>query len=207
MSRPRRFRWVGWMIVASVSLFISRAVTASATDAPSSGDTVVSSSIADARNLIPPLASDGASQEICGLVFNGLVKYAPNMTLVGDLAERWDVQDDGLTIVFHLRPNVRWQDGKPLTARDVEFTYQTLIDPKVPTPYSGDFEQIQSLDVLDEQPEGMIFVVPARLEPCEVPETLSRLHFADLFSPKGYEKLKRALELRATQLGFDGIAR
>lgn len=59
-----------------------------------------------------------------------------------------------------------------------------------------------ALDVLDEQPEGIIFIIPARLEPCDVPAALSRFHFADLFSPKGYDKLKRALELRATQLGF-----
>ena len=59
-----------------------------------------------------------------------------------------------------------------------------------------------ALDVLDEQPEGIIFVIPARLEPCDVPPSLSRFHFADLFSPKGYDRLKRALELRAAQLGF-----
>ena len=59
-----------------------------------------------------------------------------------------------------------------------------------------------ALDVLDEQPEGMIFIIPARLEPCDVPASLGRFHFADLFSPKGYDKLKRALELRASQLGF-----
>jgi tetratricopeptide (TPR) repeat protein len=59
-----------------------------------------------------------------------------------------------------------------------------------------------ALDVLDEQPEGMIFIIPARLEPCDVPASLSRFHFADLFSPRGYDKLKRALELRASQLGF-----
>lgn len=122
--------------------------SAHAADHPS-GDTLVTASIGDARILIPILASDGSSQDICGLVFNGLVKYAPDLTLVGDLAESWEIQEDGLVIIFHLRRNVRWHDGEPFTAEDVRFTYQKLIDPHVPTPYSGDFERVESLDVLD----------------------------------------------------------
>jgi len=113
------------------------------------GDTLVVGSIGDARTLIPILASDSSSQDICGLVFNGLVKYAPDLTLVGDLAQGWDVEEDGLVIVFHLRRNVRWHDGAPFTAQDVKFTYERLVDPHIPTPYGGDFERVQSLEVLD----------------------------------------------------------
>jgi len=120
------------------------------TDVPVAGDTVVSGSIGDARTLIPVLASDSASHDICGLVFNGLVKYAPDLSLVGDLAERWEVQEDGLVIIFHLRRKVRWHDGRPFTGHDVVFTYETLVDPDVPTPYSGDFEQIERVELLDE---------------------------------------------------------
>ncbi len=118
-------------------------------DQPVSGDTIVEGSIGDARNLIPILASDSASQDICGLVFDGLLKYTPELTLTGVLAERWDIEDNGLVIVFHLRRDVRWHDGAPFTADDVEFTYQQLINPKVPTPYGGDFERVASLEVLD----------------------------------------------------------
>lgn len=114
------------------------------------GDTIVVGSIGDARTLIPILAADSASQDICGLVFNGLVKYAPDLTLTGDLAASWDIEEDGLVIVFYLRRNVRWHDGRPLTARDVEFTYQQLVNPAVPTPYSGDFERVESLTVVDD---------------------------------------------------------
>ena len=121
-----------------------------AEDQPVPGDTLVVGAIGDARTLIPILASDSASADICGLVFNGLVKYAPDLTLTGDLAERWDVEEDGLVVVFHLRRNVRWQDGAPFTARDVRFTYERLIDPSIPTPYSGDFERVESLEVVDD---------------------------------------------------------
>jgi hypothetical protein len=63
-----------------------------------------------------------------------------------------------------------------------------------------------ALDVLDEQPEGIIFIVPARLGPCDVPESLRSLHYVDLFDERGYAKLRRALNRRAEQLGFGGRA-
>ncbi len=114
------------------------------------GDALVSASIGDARTLIPILASDSASGEIVGMVFNGLVKYDKDINLVGDLAEGWDIEEQGLVIVFHLRKNVRWHDGHPFTAHDVSFTYQKLIDPNVRTPYSGDFERVETLEVIDD---------------------------------------------------------
>jgi formylglycine-generating enzyme required for sulfatase activity len=52
----------------------------------------------------------------------------------------------------------------------------------------------RALDVLDEMPEGTIYLIPARLEPCEVPERLAELHWVDLFEPHGFEKLKGALD-------------
>ncbi len=114
------------------------------------GDAIVVASIGDASCLVPIIASDSASHNICGMVFNGLVKYDKDIKITGDLAERWEVSDDGLVITFYLRRGVKWHDGEPFTARDVEFTYQCLINPAVPTPYSGDFERIGSLEIVDD---------------------------------------------------------
>jgi len=114
------------------------------------GDALVVGSIADARILVPILASDTASADIVGAVFNGLVKYDPDLNLIGDLAINWDIKEEGSVIIFHLRKGVRWHDGRPFTAWDVEFTYRMLIDPNVRTPYSGDFERIKSFEILDD---------------------------------------------------------
>ncbi|MCK4463679.1 MAG: peptide-binding protein [Candidatus Omnitrophica bacterium] len=113
------------------------------------GDAFVTASIADARTLVPILASDSASGEIVGMVFNGLVKYDKFIELTGDLAQSWEIKDDGLTIIFHLRKNVKWHDGRPFTAEDVRFTYGKLIDPDVPTPYSGDFKKVKFFEALN----------------------------------------------------------
>jgi len=116
---------------------------------PAYGDAIIVGSIGDASNLIPILASDSASHDIAGLVYNGLVKYNKDLKLVGDLAESWDISPDGLTITFHLRKNVKWQDGKPFTSDDVLFTYKTTIDPQTPTPYAGDFMMVKKVECPD----------------------------------------------------------
>lgn len=119
-------------------------------DIPAYGDTIIEAGIGDARTLVPILASDSASGQICSMVFNGLIKYDKNLMLTGDLAENWQVNKDGLEIIFNLRKNVKWHDGAPFTAEDVEFTYKSLINPQVRTPYSGDFEKVQSLEIIDD---------------------------------------------------------
>ena len=62
-----------------------------------------------------------------------------------------------------------------------------------------------ALDVADEQPEGAIFLIPLRLEECDVPERLRRWHWVNLFQEKGYERLLRALRARAESLGLGAL--
>ncbi|NOT44060.1 MAG: toll/interleukin-1 receptor domain-containing protein [Acidobacteria bacterium] len=57
-----------------------------------------------------------------------------------------------------------------------------------------------ALDAADLRPEGTIFIVPVRLEECEVPERLAHIHYLDLFKPTGYEKLVRALNASRSSL-------
>jgi len=106
-------------------------------------------SLADAKRLLPLLASDSASGEISGWIFNGLTKYDKNIKVTGDLAESWDISPDGLQIIFHLRKGVLWHDGVEFTSHDVLFTYNTVIDPMIPTPYSSNFGPIEKVEVLD----------------------------------------------------------
>ncbi len=109
------------------------------------GDKIIIGSIGDVSNLIPILATDSASHEIAGLVYNGLLKYNKNLELTGDLAENFSISNDNKIITFNLRKHVRWQDGKPFTADDVIFTYNIIMDPKTPTAYRGDYELVDKI--------------------------------------------------------------
>ncbi|MGD2279479.1 MAG: ABC transporter substrate-binding protein, partial [Candidatus Omnitrophota bacterium] len=110
-----------------------------------SRDAYVIAGIGDARILIPFLADDVSSSSICGLVYNGLTKVDKDLNIVGDLAESWEVADEGLTITFHLREGVRWHDGSPFTAEDVRFTYETILDPKTGCPYISSYDLIREI--------------------------------------------------------------
>ncbi|MRR55069.1 MAG: peptide-binding protein [Deltaproteobacteria bacterium] len=117
--------------------------------APAYGDSLVDGTIGEPSNLIPILAADSASHSVAGLIYNGLLKYDKDLALVGDLAKSWEVSNDGLTITFHLRKDVKWHDGREFTSRDVLYTYRVTIDPKTPTAYAEDFKQVKKAEAPD----------------------------------------------------------
>ncbi len=116
---------------------------------PAPGDAFATVTISEPINLIPAISSDSASHDVTSYIYNGLVKYNKNLELVGDLASSWEISDDKMEITFHLRKDVKWHDGVPFTAKDVEFTYRFMIDNLTPTSYDADFRLIESFKVID----------------------------------------------------------
>jgi ABC-type oligopeptide transport system substrate-binding subunit/class 3 adenylate cyclase len=70
--------------------------------------------------------------QLCMQLFDRLVEQWPERTIVPSLAERWEIADDGLRYVFHLRDGLRWSDGEPLTAHDVEYGIKRVLNPESP---------------------------------------------------------------------------
>jgi ABC-type oligopeptide transport system substrate-binding subunit len=70
--------------------------------------------------------------QLCMQLFDRLVEQWPERTIVPNLAERWEIADDGLRYVFHLREGLTWSDGVPLTAHDVEFGIKRVLNPDAP---------------------------------------------------------------------------
>ena len=116
---------------------------------PAYGDTFIESSIGEPNTLLPVLASDSASSSINGLVYNGLIRYDKDFNWEGELAETWEVSEDGLTMTFYLRRDVRWHDGQPFTSADVLFTYQMYVDPDTPTAYAESYRQVSNAEAPD----------------------------------------------------------
>lgn len=95
------------------------------------------------------------ARDVCPNVFNKLVKLNINYEVVPDLAESYEYKDNGKTIVFHLRDNVKWHDGVDFTADDVKFTFDTL---KAGQFYiSGLFDYISSVNVIDNKTVELTF--------------------------------------------------
>ncbi len=114
---------------------------------PVPGGRIVKALLADASNLIPGLATDSASNEVNSDLYVGLLKYDKDLNLVPDAAESFEILEGGRLIRFKLREDIRWWDGEPLTAEDVRFTYELMIDPDTPTPYGGDYQMVSEFKV------------------------------------------------------------
>ena len=84
------------------------------------------------NDLDPKSAIAWPNIQACMQLFDRLVEAWPERTIVPSLAERWEISDDGLRYVFHLRDGLTWSDGTPLTAHDVEFGIKRVLDPESP---------------------------------------------------------------------------
>ncbi len=100
-------------------------------------------------NLDPRIGTDSQSEELDGLIFDGLVQRDAQMNVVGDLAERWETPDP-LTYVFHLRRGVKFHDGRRLTSADVKFTLDSIISGAVQSPKRGAFRLVESVEAPDD---------------------------------------------------------
>ena len=96
----------------------------------------------DPPTLDPHVTTDATSARIIVEVFGGLVTIDPDLDIVPDLAETWDVSGDGTVYTFRLRPDAKFHDGKPVTARDVQWSLERATNPLTESPvvdqYLGD---------------------------------------------------------------------
>jgi peptide/nickel transport system substrate-binding protein len=116
---------------------------------PAYGDTLIEASIGNISSLIPNITSDAASREVGNYMYNGLVTLGRDLEIAPELATSWEFSKDCLTLDFNLHRGVKWHDGAPFTADDVVFTWQTTMNPKTPSPYRSDFQDVQNVEALD----------------------------------------------------------
>lgn len=108
-------------------------------------------------NANPLYVTGQVNDAVSKLLFASLFKYDDKNKLVGDLAERYDVDAAGTTYTVRLKPNLTWHDGKPLTAADVVFTYQTIQNPDAQSPLNISW---QSVEVKAADPQTVVFSLP-----------------------------------------------
>ncbi len=119
-------------LAAATATAACRPQAEDAAGAPTGG-TLVIAAPGDADILFPPTATTQLAAHVTERVFSRLADLGVDLNTVGDsgftpvLAERWE-RRDSLTLVFHLDPRARWQDGRSLTAADVAFTFDVYRD-------------------------------------------------------------------------------
>lgn len=106
----------------------------------------------DAVSFHPYLTTDTASSGYQAMVYTGgllrldenTLEYIPNM------AESYTISEDGMTFTFHLRKDLKWSDGQPMTAHDFKWTYDQVTNPDNAFPYLSQFDFITSYEALDD---------------------------------------------------------
>jgi peptide/nickel transport system substrate-binding protein len=99
--------------------------------------------------LNPVLAPDLGSILVNKVIFPGLVRPDEQLRPVPDLATSWTVSEDGKVYTFALRRGVKWHDGAPFTARDVQFTFERILDPRSGGFLYSDFTPIDRIETPD----------------------------------------------------------
>lgn len=93
-------------------------------------------------HLDPVLSADSTSHEYVNELFSGLVRLDDELQVAPDIATHWDVSAGGTVYTFYLRDDVKFQDGKPVTAHDIEYAINRACDPDTGSttagPYLGD---------------------------------------------------------------------
>ncbi len=111
-------------------------------------------------NASPLYATSDADATVSRLVFAGLLKYDSHGKLVGDLASSYSTDDHGVVYTVHLRPNLTWQDGQPLTSADVLFTYHLIQNPDAQSPLQSSW---QGIAVTTPDAHTVVFKLPGAL--------------------------------------------
>lgn len=89
--------------------------------------------------------------EINILLFNGLTAHDGDNQVVPGLAESWDYDETNYTYTFHIRDGIRWHDGEPFTAKDVQFTIEAIMDPDNGSENAPNYEDVEEITVVDDQ--------------------------------------------------------
>jgi len=135
---------------AGVGLLAIMALIAGCRSAPRDPHTVVFLIDSSPNNLDPRIGTDGPSEHIDELLFDGLVERDPSFHFMPALAERWE-QPDPLTLVFYLRGGVRFHDGRAMTARDVVWSVESIRNGAVISPKANAYASIDKVEAPDER--------------------------------------------------------
>jgi len=119
---------------------------------PAEGGTLIEGVIGQPRFINPVYANSDVDRDLVQLIFSGLMKYDENLNIVPDLAERYEIEQEGRVYKFYLKENLLWQDKTPITVDDIIFTIKTIQSPDFKSPLQANWvgveiEKINELEI------------------------------------------------------------
>lgn len=136
----------------------------SATQAPKGkqgGTLTMGYNVQQLLQLDPARISTGrVAGELLPQICSALVQFDDKLNVIPDLAEKWEISDDGLTYTFHIRTGLKFHDGAPCTAQDFVYTYNRTLDPKLASPHANKLKSITKAEAPDDQTFVLTFSAP-----------------------------------------------
>lgn len=129
---------------------------------PVPGGSLVEGVVGPARFINPILALSQADEDLTELVYSGLTRTRPDGTIIPDLAEKFEISEDGTTYTFTLRDNATFHDGEKVSAVDILYTVQSAQNPDIKSPRRADWEGV-SVSTPDER--TVVFKLPHAYAP------------------------------------------
>ncbi len=113
------FLLIAWVCINAILVRVDKEYSK---ELPANGGSVAEGIVGIPRFINPLLATSDVDRDIARIVYAGLVKPDDKGGFVPELAERYEISEDGLTYTFWLREGLRWHDGEILTTKDIAFT-------------------------------------------------------------------------------------
>jgi peptide/nickel transport system substrate-binding protein len=168
-SELRFIRIAFYSIFAGVLLIFGRWLLMHAELIPAAGGEYREGMVGKARAVNPVIAgSNDVDLTLSRLVFNGLYRRDANAQLVTDLAGSVEISPDGKTYTITLKPDIKFHDNQPLTADDVVFTVNIILDPAWKSPLA---KGLQGITVAARDPQTVVF--SANQPPAYLPSLLT----------------------------------
>jgi peptide/nickel transport system substrate-binding protein len=95
-------------------------------EVPSQGGSLVEGVVGFPRFINPLIAISDADKDLASVIYSGLMKVNEKGELISDLAEKYEISDDGKTYTFTLKDNLEFHDGEPVTSADILFTIKSV---------------------------------------------------------------------------------
>ena len=142
--------WAGGLALGGglAALDLSRAHLVSA-QTPKRGGTLVAAAEIDPIGLDPHNSSNFSACQAYDHFYESLTSYDEKTNIVPCLATSWEVTNGGKTYTFKLRPNVKFHNGQTMTADDVKYSVERVLDPKTASPWVSWLKPIKEVKVID----------------------------------------------------------
>lgn len=139
------------LFAIALAVLVAVPAVAQTPTAPKKGGTLVVGMSQDLPGLDPHPSTSTITYQVLSLVFQGLVDFDRDFKIRPVLAESWTTSPDGKTWTFKLRKNVKFHNGRAMTASDVKFSLERILDPKTAARGKGSLSGIESIQAVDPQ--------------------------------------------------------